>query len=83
MIKEPGLPQRSIWLFRKSNRHCAFKPFYPISQNEVVITANEQVQVIWHNYISDNRDVELRNASVGVAKQSFLDNCKRGKLLSV
>jgi hypothetical protein len=65
VIEKTGLPKGSPLFVWEYFQYRAFQSLDPSSENKVLITANEEMQMIRHDHIATNRSAEIALGSLG------------------
>ena len=70
VVEEAGLPKMILGLQR--NRYCSFQSGDPLSQADVGIDSDEEVNVIRHNYVAADSDVKFVEAALSVTRECLV-----------
>ncbi len=59
MIKKSGLPKGAWLLLWKCLRHRSLQSLDPITENKVLIATNKKMEMVRHDHIPTESDIEL------------------------
>jgi hypothetical protein len=75
VVEEAGLPNIIPGLQR--NRYCSFQSAHPLSQADVWIDSDEEVNMIRHDHVSSEHRVEFVEGSIGISLKGIVNSGQR------
>ena len=75
VVEEAGLPKMIPGLQR--NRYCSFQSSDPLSQADVRIDSDEEVNVIRHDHVPSDCGVEFVEGSIGISLKGIVNSGQR------